>query len=76
MRAVLCTLLHSEEMPMCLKSDQSVLAESIDLSTIPPSLKVFLGFHVPANNGTGGAWIVVCEERGLLLDVVFVFIAE
>ena len=48
----------------------------IDLSTISASLQVLLGLHVPADDGTGCAWIVVCEESGLLLDVVFVFVAH
>lgn len=48
----------------------------IDLSSIPPPLQVLFGFHVPADYGTGGAWIVICEKSGLLLDVVFGFVAE
>lgn len=47
-----------------------------DLSTIPPPLQVLLGFHVPADDGTGCAWIIVCEESGLLLDVVLVLVSE
>lgn len=49
---------------------------STDLSSIPSSLQILLGFHVPADDGTGCAWIVVCEESSLLLDIFFVFVAE
>jgi hypothetical protein len=60
-------------MPVCLTGQH--VADRVDLP-IPSPLQVFLGLHVPADNGTGCARIIIREVSGLLLDVFFIFISE
>jgi hypothetical protein len=49
-------------------------------SPIPPlintHLQVLFSFDVAADDRTRSTWILVREQSGLFLDVVFVFVSE